>query len=160
MRAHLRVPSTPGATAPDVDIRQHGDAVLRSISVLGAIAGVALVTDVVIITIINSSFDPLDSILFFIGFIAMLLTLVALAIHLSAGHEGRARAGLAVLAFLGIFLVLGAISLAFDTAGRHLFSPANIGLHDEWSFFSVGVCLLVLAGWATRRQHAHPSTEA
>lgn len=158
MRAHLPVPSTPGAAAPDVDDIQHDDPVLRAITVLGAIAGVTLVTDTVTITAINSSFDPLDSILFFIGFGAMILTLAALAVHLSAGREGVARAGSAVVAFVAIFLVLGAISLAFDTAGRHLFSPENIGLHGEWSFFSTGICLLVIAGWAAQRQHARHST--
>ena len=34
--------------------------------------------------------------------------------------------------------------------GKQVFSPANVGLHEEWTFFTVGVCLLLIAGWANR----------
>ena len=92
MRAHLPVPSTPGAAAPDVDDIQHDDPVLRAITVLGAIAGVTLVTDTVTITAINSSFDPLDSILFFIGFGAIPLVIASIKGWLGVRADARTQA--------------------------------------------------------------------
>lgn len=139
----------PG-TAPRTD-GEHRGVVLRAIVVLGAIAGVALVVDIAIITITNSHIEPLDSILFAIGLGAMILTLVALSVHLGTGRAGAARVGYTVVAFITVALVGGAISFLFDFAGRRLFSPANIGLHGEWSFFSVALCLLALSVWASRR---------
>ena len=150
MRAHARVRSASGAAPPDTDIRR-GDATLQAVAVLGATAGVFLVVDIAVITITNSHIEPLDSILFFIGLGAMILTLVALAVHLSTGHEGPARVAYGVLAFLAVLVVLGTIAAAADAAGSALFSPANIGLHGEWSFFSSAICLLLIAGWAARK---------
>ena len=120
------------------------------VALLGTIAGAFLITDIAIITITNSHIEPLDSILFFIGLAAMLLTLLALVVHLSAGRAGLARIGYAVLALVGIVVVMGAISAVADLIGRNVFSPANIGLHGEWSFFVTAIFLLVIAGWAAR----------
>jgi hypothetical protein len=30
----------------------------------------------------------------------------------------------------------------------------NIGLHGDWRFFTIGVCELIIAAWAVRRQAA------
>ncbi|WEV78631.1 hypothetical protein O9K63_02195 [Janibacter cremeus] len=133
------------------DADEFGLGSLRAIAVLGAIAGVALVVDIAIITITNSHIEPLDSILFFIGLGAMVLTLAAVAVHVGAGHEGAARVGYTVLAFIAVTLVGATISFVADAAGRRVFSPDNIGLHGEWSFFSVALCLLALSVWAARR---------
>jgi hypothetical protein len=124
---------------------------LRATRWLGLVSGAALVVDTVTIAVINRSFDPLDSILFLIGFAGMWLTAGAVAVTTSAGHHGAARITRAVGAFLATVVLLGAISVVFDQMGRHAFSPANRGLHGEWSFFSIGVTLLVLATWADRR---------
>jgi hypothetical protein len=118
---------------------------------LAWLSGAALVADTVTIAIINRSFDPLDSVLFLTGFVGMLLTAAALSVTLSAGRRGLPRVALAAAIFLATAVVLGLISLAFDQMGRHLFSPANKGLHGEWSFFSIGVALLALGAWADRR---------
>jgi predicted membrane channel-forming protein YqfA (hemolysin III family) len=134
------------ALAPATDDRS-----LQATKWLALFSGAALVADTVTIAIINRSFDPLDSILFLAGFVGMLLTAAALAVTASASRHGLARVALAVAVFLATALVLGVISLAFDQMGRHVFSAANKGLHGEWSFFSIGVALLALAGWADRR---------
>jgi hypothetical protein len=124
---------------------------LRITRLLALLSGGALVVDTVTIAVINRHFDPLDSILFLAGFVGLWGTAIALAAYLSAGRSGSRRVLVAVAAFVAIVAVLGAISVVFDQLGRRLFSASNIGLHGEWSFFSIGVCLLVLAAWAAAR---------
>jgi hypothetical protein len=124
---------------------------LRATRWLGLVSGATLVVDTVTIAVINRSFDPLDSILFLIGFAGMWLTAGAVAVTASAGHHGATRITRGFGAFLATAVVLGAISIVFNQMGRHVFSPDNRGLHGEWSFFSIGVALLVLATWADRR---------
>ncbi|WP_375502861.1 hypothetical protein [uncultured Jatrophihabitans sp.] len=140
-------------TASATPIRD--DRALRTTGALALLSGGALVVDTVTTAAINRHFDPLDSILFLTGFAGLWLTAIALAVVLSSARQGSAR----VLAALGIFLatglILAAVSAAFDQLGRHLFSRSNIGLHGEWSFFSIGVCMLFIAAWAIR---SHRST--
>jgi uncharacterized membrane protein len=144
---------TNRTTAYDAATRAPHDTALRATGLLGLVGGAAWVTDTVTIAALNRSFDPLDSILFFVGFGCVVLTVVALAAQLSTGRTGLARIWPAVGAFLVTATVLGVISFTADTLGRHLFSPANIGLHGEWSCFSIGLCLLAIAGWAHRQAH-------
>lgn len=121
---------------------------LRATGLLGLVGGAAWIIDTVTIAVINRPFDPLDSVLFFAGLACLLGTVLALAVHLSAGRTGAARVAVAVGAFLATGAVLGALSFSADFLARHIFSPANIGLHDEWSCFTIGLCLLVIAAWA------------
>lgn len=137
----------------------HGDSTLRLVALLGTIAGAFLITDIAIITITNSHIEPLDSILFFIGLAAMVLTIAALVVHLSEGRAGLSRVGYAVLAFVGIVLIMGAISAVADRIGRTVFSPANIGLHGEWSFFVTAIMVLIIAGWAARSAAARGGSD-
>jgi hypothetical protein len=131
---------------------------LRATRWLGLVSGGALVIDTVTIAVINGSFNPLDSVLFLVGFAGMWLTAGAVAVTTSANHQGAARIARGIGAFLATAVVLGVISVAFDQMGRHVFSPANKGLHGEWSFFSIGVALLTLAVWADHRiRHEHPA---
>ena len=115
------------------------------------LGGAALVLVTVTITVINSSFGVLDNLLFFGGLAGLVVTLVALAVHLSARASGAARLGRGVLAFIGILIVLAALSQLMDTMGRHIFSATNVGLHGELGVFTVGVALLTIATWARRR---------
>jgi hypothetical protein len=130
------------------------DRALRCTGILAALSGGALVVDTVTTTVLNRHFDPLDSILFLAGFAGLWLTAVALAVHLSSGRRGGARAIVAVAAFVATAVILGAVGAGFDQLGRHLFSRSNIGLHGEWSFFSIGVGLLIIAAWAVHRRRA------
>jgi hypothetical protein len=118
---------------------------LRTAQLLALVGGVLLIVDTVTIAIINGGFDPIDSVLFLAGLTCMLGTAVALAVLFSATRRGLTRVLLGVGVFMVFALVLGAIASAFDTFGRHLFSASNKGLHGEWSFFSIGVCLTLLA---------------
>ncbi len=127
---------------------------LRVTTVLALVSGAALVADTVTIAVINRSFDPLDSVLFMVGFVGMLLTAGALALHLSRNRRGLRRVLTGVGSYLAVAVSLGALSFVFDQFGRHVFSPANQGLHGEWSFFSIGVALLLIGGWAARRREA------
>ena len=123
----------------------------RLTAVLSLLAGLAFVVDTVTIAVINGPFDPLDSILFFAGLSLMFATGVALAVATTTRWQGVGRVGVGVALFLAFAVGLGAISMAFDTLGRHVFSDSNVGLHEEWSFFSIGVCLLVVTLWSSRR---------
>ena len=113
-------------------------------------SGAALVSDTVAITVRNTNFGFWDDVLFLVGFIGLWVTCLALAVHLSRGHAGWKRVGVAAAVFVGVVAVLGVLSFAMDFIGRHTFSAANVGLHGEWSFFIIGVCLLALAGWVWR----------
>lgn len=116
----------------------------------GLIGGGSLIVDTVTIVVVNDSFGVLDDLLFWVGLIGLLVTLVALAAALSARTTGVKRAALGVGAFVCAFVIIGVLAQLMDTVGHHVFSPANKGLHGEWSFFTVGVCLLLIAGWANR----------
>ena len=115
--------------------------------------------DTVAITVRNTNFGVWDNVLFLVGFIGLWLTCLALAVHLSRGHAGWRRVGVAAAVFVGVGAVLGVLSFAMDFIGRHAFSPSDVGLHGEWSFFTIGVCLLALAWWV-RRSGASDSVEA
>ena len=142
MTINLEVPTAQSTTSRS----------LRATSALALVSGAALVTDTVTIAVINRSFDPLDSILFFTGFAGMLLTAAALATYLSQDRAGLTRLACAVGLYLAIAATLGALSFVFDQMGRHVFSPTNRGLHGEWSFFSIGVTLLLIGAWAAWRR--------
>lgn len=138
-------------TAYDATTRTTPGTALRATGVLALVGGAAWIIDTVTIAVLNRPFDPLDSIFFFIGFSCLVFAIVALAAHLSASRTGRARGALAVAVFLATAVAIGAISFAADTLGRRIFSPENIGLHDEWSCFTAGLCLLAIATWALRQ---------
>jgi DMSO/TMAO reductase YedYZ heme-binding membrane subunit len=129
---------------------------LRVCGLLALMGGAAWIIDTVTIAVLNRAFDPLDSVLFLTGLACLLLTLVSLATHLSAGHAGPARVGRATGAFLLTAVTLGGVSFVADTLGRHFFSPANIGLHGEWSCFITGVCLLCIAAWTRLQARRRP----
>ncbi len=124
---------------------------LRATRLLSLLGGGALVVDTVTIAVINRHFDPLDSILFLAGFVTLWLAVIALAVYLSATRSGTNRVVTAAVVFIVAAVFLGVISTIFDQAGKHIFSRTNIGLHGEWSFFSIGICLLVLAAWTFRQ---------
>jgi hypothetical protein len=132
--------------------RPSGARSLRATIALAYVSGAALIIDTVTIAVINRSFDPLDSALFLVGFAGMLLTTLALSLFLTRTRTGVNRAITAVGIFLAVGIALGVISFAFDQFGRHVFSAGNKGLHGEWSFFSIGVALVVIGGWAQRRE--------
>jgi hypothetical protein len=126
---------------------------IQATMTLGLISGAALVVDTVTIAVINRAFDPLDSMIFLVGFVGMLLTAGALSIYLSRDKRGRSRVVTAIGIYLTVAAALGTISFGFDQLGRLLVSASNKGLHGEWSFFSIGVSLLIIASWAARRQN-------
>ena len=123
---------------------------LRLTTLAGLVGGSALLVDTVTIAVVNDSFGLLDAILFWVGLIGLFVTLVALATALSARRSGARRVASGVGAFVGAFVVIGTLAELMDTMGHQVFSPANKGLHEEWTFFTVGVCLLLIAGWANR----------
>ena len=139
---------TSQLTAHDAATPLTHDTALRATALLGLVGGAAWVIDTVTIAVLNRAFDPLDSVLFFLGAACLVLTLVALAVHVSAGRTGAARLRVALAAFFATTAVLATISLTADIMGRRVFSPANVGLHDEWSCFSIGLCLLAISWWA------------
>lgn len=138
------------STAHDAHISPLSGPAIRLTALAGLVGGSALVVDTVTIVVLNDSFGVLDDVLFWVGLSGLLVALVALATALSARTTGAKRAASSVGAFVGAFVVIGALAQLMDTMGHHVFSPANKGLHGEWSFFTVGVCLLLIAGWANR----------
>lgn len=131
------------------------DRALRVTTTLALVAGSALIVDTVTIAVINRSFDPLDSVLFLIGFVGMLLTTGALSVYISRNRQGARRVAYAAGVYLVIAVALGAISFAFDQFGRHVFAASNKGLHGEWSFFSIGIALLLISAWTAHRYKQH-----
>lgn len=129
-----------------------GVAPLRVAAIAAAVGGAAFVIDTVTITVVNSNFGVFDDVLFYTGLAALMVTLAALAVHLSRRTRGARRVIWGGLIFLVLFVGTAAFSFLMDAMGQRVFSEANVGLHGEWSFFSVGVALLVLAGWALRRR--------
>jgi hypothetical protein len=127
------------------------DRALRVTTLLALVSGSALIVDTVTIAVINRSFDPLDSILFLVGFVGMLLTTGALSVYVSRNRRGLRRVAYAAGIYLVVAGALGAISFAFDQFGRHAFAASNKGLHGEWSFFSIGIALLLISAWTARR---------
>jgi hypothetical protein len=123
---------------------------LRFTAATGLVGGCAFVVDTVTIAVINNSFGTLDNLLFGVGLLALLVTLLALAAAISIRATGGNWVAWGVGTFLGALAVIGVLAQIMDTMGHHVFSPANKGLHGEWSFFTVGVCLLLIAGWANR----------
>jgi hypothetical protein len=140
------------STAHDVPARRPSTRALHLTAVAGLVGGCAFVVDTTTIAVINDSFGTLDNLLFGVGLIALLVTLLALASAVSARATGANRAARGVGAFIGAFVVIGVLAQVMDTMGRHVFSSANKGLHGEWSFFTIGVCLLLIAGWANRNR--------
>lgn len=123
---------------------------LRLTTLAGFVGGSALVVDTVTITVVNGSFGVLDDVLFYVGLIGLFTTLVALATALTARTTCAKRVALGVVAFVGVFVVIGTLAQLMDAMGKSVFSAENTGLHEEWAFFTVGVCLLLIAGWANR----------
>ena len=137
------------ATAHDAHVAPRAGA-LRLTTLAGLLAGSALIVDTVTIAVVNRSFGVLDEVLFFVGLIGIFVTLGGLATALSARATGARRVAIGGGAFVGAFVIIATIGELMDTMGKSVFSPANKGLHEEWFFFTVGVCLLLIAGWANR----------
>ncbi len=121
----------------------------RITGVASLVSGAAFLVDTVTITIINRSFGGLDDALFLGGLLALAVALVGLSVCWSRRFTGARRVGVAALVFVGAFVVVGGLAQAMDAFGRHTFSTANVGLHGEWSFFTVGVVMLALGLWLT-----------
>ena len=83
-------------TTSAVEKYSMSDRAFRATSALAFIAGSALIVDTVTISVINRSFDPLDSILFLVGFIGMLIATGTFAIYLTRNQRGVKRVGFAV----------------------------------------------------------------
>lgn len=138
------------STAHAADTRHPSTRALQVSTFAGLAGGCALVVDTVTIAVVNDSFGVLDNLLFWVGLLGLLMTLVALATALSGHVTGAARLARGVAVFLGALVVIGTLAQIMDTLGQHVFSPSNKGLHGEWSFFTIGVCLLLIAGWSNR----------
>jgi hypothetical protein len=123
----------------------------RVTCIASLVGGAAFVVDTVTITAINSSFGRLDNAVFFVGLGGLAVTAVAMAVYVSGRAKGARRAGLGVLTFVALLVVLGVVGQLMDAIGRHVFSDANVGLHSEWSFFTIGLCLLGIAAWTRHR---------
>jgi hypothetical protein len=126
----------------------------RITHIAGLVGGAAFVVDTVTITAINSSFGVLDDAMLFVGLGGLAITAVSLAVYVSGRATGAARIGLGTVTFVGLMVVLGVVAQLMDSMGRHVFSDANIGLHGEWSFFTIGLCLLGIAVWTRHRSAA------
>jgi hypothetical protein len=136
-------------TAPMTGSRWHSVA-----TVACAAGGLLLVADTLLITVLDRSFDPLDSALFLCGLVAMLVGLVAAGVALTEGR--RPRWAWALGAFVLLSAVLGLVSDLGDRVARAAYTGSNLGLRTEWSFFLVGAQLLVLAAVVARRARLRP----
>ena len=113
------------------------------------VAGLAFVVDTVTIAVLDRSFDPLDSILFFCGLLAMVVGVAAAGLVLSAGRRPRWLWAVGIVVVVGA--VLGVVSGVGDYVARSTYTGDNLGLRTEWSFFLIGLQLLVLGAGVARR---------
>jgi hypothetical protein len=121
------------------------DRIRTSAVILAATAGVAWIVDVAVITAINDSFDPLDSILFLGGLGCLLATAGLVGVLASRRFGGLRRVLVAVGVALGLVVGLMLISLAADATSHALYHGGNRGLHKECGVFGIGLVALLIS---------------
>lgn len=118
------------------------------LAVASLVGGVAWVVDVAVIVAIDGPFDPLDSVLFFGGLVA-----VAVACVLAAVRVARARGRLlGAAAFAGLAALAWLVSTAGDALAHVLYSGTNVGLRQEGGVFAIGVVALAAGAWLRERR--------
>lgn len=120
---------------------------------IALVAGLALTTDVIIITILDRNFGPLDDLLFFLGLICGVISLGLLPAIWSRGR--RHRVGHTVAAFL--LLVGGVVGAA--GFGEWLIATAYSGdnaISTEGAILLVGVFWMIVGLAARLRLPARP----
>lgn len=122
---------------------------------IALVAGLALTTDVVIITLLNRSFGLLDNVLFFLGLACMIVSLGLLPTIWSRGHRRRALS----LAGGVALLTLGTVgSAAFgDWLIATVYSGDN-AIATEGAILLVGIYWLLI-GLAARKLLPGPSND-
>jgi hypothetical protein len=111
---------------------------------LATCGAAVMLLDIVIITVVNGSFGPLDSLLFFLGLAGILVGLAAAAAIATRGATHRVPRTVGLL--LAGLVVLGLLSGTADWIARRTYEGDNVGLRGEWSFFVVSVLVLVVSG--------------
>jgi hypothetical protein len=124
---------------------RHEDRTRTLAVILAATAGAAWIVDVAVITAIDNSFDPLDSILFIGGLACLIVTGGLVGTIASRRFTGVRKAlatgGTAVALVVGLVLV----SMIADAASHALYHGGNRGLHKECGIFAIGLGALVIA---------------
>jgi hypothetical protein len=118
--------------------------------IFAATGGAAWIVDVAVITAIDNSFDPLDSILFLGGLACLIATGVLVGMLASRRLTGTRRALLTSGTAVGLVIGLVLVSMLADAASHALYHGSNRGLHTECGIFAIGLGALVLAALVYR----------
>jgi hypothetical protein len=135
---------------------------LRSTAAIAALLGGALwLIDVAVIIAIDDSFDPLDTLLFVGGLLAIGVAAGLVAALAGARYDGARRVLAAVATFVGLVVVLTLVSAAGDALSHAVYSGGNRGLHGEIGILAIALAALAGGAWlAPRRARgaARPAT--
>ena len=115
------------------------------------------------ITINDGSIDPLESVLFIGGLLALVAAMVLAALHLTRRLKPLAR----VPAAIGAAVALFAVTILLEAVGNATIGGVatgdNLGLEEEGGILLCGLAWLALAVTAARsgeRRHAVPAVAA
>ena len=128
------------------------EAIPRFTVAAAAIGGTAWIIKTVTITVRDAYFEPLESVIFFVGLVGIVSALVSLGWHLAAGRSVLVR----VAASLGVLIAVIAVASLIAAFVGSLYNGSNIGLEGEVPLFVMGVVAVVFAVVAARdsRQRA------
>jgi len=123
----------------------------RTAVTAAALGGTLWTVKVVVITARDGSFDPLESVFFIGGLLALLAASVLVPLALSRGLRPLPRAAV-VLA--GTFALV-AVTLALEAIGKALagavYSGGNVGIAEESGILLCGVAWLAVAATLAAR---------
>jgi hypothetical protein len=134
-----------GQRRADRSHMRHSDRTRTFAMFFALAAGAAWIVDVAVITAIDNSFDPLDSILFLGGLVCLVATGVLVGTLASRRFTGARRVLIAAGVALSLMAGLVLVSVVVDAASHELYHGSNRGLHNECGIFAIGLGALTIA---------------
>ena len=124
----------------------------RSALLAAGLGGLLWTVKAVVITANDGSFDPLESVFFIGGLLALLAAAVLVGAHLTGGLRLAARIPATAAAALGLVVA----SLLLESLGKGAIAAVasgdNVGLEQEGGILACGLAWLTLAVVAARRR--------
>ncbi len=110
-----------------------------------AIGGAAWTLKVAVITAIDGSFDPLESVLFDVGLLAIVVAATSAGWHLTRTHNPVVRVAGAFGAIVAVSLITTGLESGVRAGVGALYSGHNQGISDESGILAIAVLALVMA---------------
>ena len=133
----------------------------RTALATAAVGGALWTVKALVITARDGSFDPLESVFFIGGLLAMVAAAVLVPAHL-ARRVGTpmARAGAAVAGFVALIAATFALEAIGKGIAGALYDGGNLGLREESGILLAGLGWLAVAALLARRAAARPPRAA